>query len=97
VGIPSFELYGKTFAFSLRPAKAIKMTVDECIEKEFKFLEVTEKKIEIVDRPSTDKIVGLIDEPLWPSLEELQQGVKACLSKTTFELNYGYTPEFVSL
>lgn len=97
IGIPSYELYGRSFAFSLRPAKAIKMTVEECIEKDFKFLEVRADKVEIVARPTTDKIVGLVDEPLWPSLEELQRGVRACLSKSTFELNYGYTPEFVTL
>jgi tRNA A37 threonylcarbamoyladenosine modification protein TsaB len=97
VGIPSYELYAENFAFSLRPAKAIKMTLEECVAKEFKFLEVYPDKVEISERPQCKKVVGLIDDPLWPSLDELQRGVQNCLAKNSFNLNYGYTPEFVTL
>lgn len=94
VGVSSFDLFGEAFAFSLRPAKALSMTLEECIEKEFKFLEVSKDKVETLSIPTSRKILGLKDNPLWPSMEELQQGVKKSLLKDDFILNYGYTPEF---
>lgn len=95
VGIASFDLFGEPFAFSLRPAKAVSLTLEECIEREYKFLEVQRDQVLTVSVPSTSKVLGLKGAPFWPTLEELQSGVQRSLSRDTFELNYGYTPEFV--
>lgn len=96
IGIPSFQLFGEAFAFSLRPAKAATLNLEECFQKEFKFLEVTsDSAFRIVEKPECKKILGLKDQPLWPRQEELERGILACLESRSFELNYGYTPEFV--
>lgn len=95
VGISSFDLFGEAFAFSLRPAKAAKLTLEECIEKEFKFLQVNKNNVEVLSVPTCKKVLGLKDGPYWPTTEELLKGVQQSLHKKTFELNYGYTPEFV--
>jgi tRNA A37 threonylcarbamoyladenosine modification protein TsaB len=93
-GISSYDLFDEDFAFCLRPAKAASLTLEECLQNEFKFLLVSKNKSEVVSRPNC-KILGLKDSPFWPSLVELQNGLKRSLSKKSFDLNYGYTPEFV--
>lgn len=94
VGISSFDLMGEPFAFSLRPAKALSLSLEECIEKEYKFLEVQKNNVVTLSIPTAQKVLGLKDSPLWPNLEELQSGVQRSLSRNNFVLNYGYTPEF---
>ncbi len=94
VGISSYDLFGEAFAFSLRPAKAVTLTLEECIEREYKFLEVQLDQVLTVSVPTTKKVLGLKSAPFWPNLEELHNGVKRSLERNTFELNYGYTPEF---
>ncbi len=96
VGISSYDLFHENFAFSLRPAKSALLNFEECIEREYKFLEVSANQVHVVVRPTCKKILGLKDTPFWPTVEELQKGVKRSLEKTTFNLNYGYTPEFVT-
>ena len=95
VGISSYDLFAEPFAFSLRPAKAAKLSLEECIEKQFKFLQVNKNNVEVLAVPSCKKVLGLKGDPYWPNAEELLQGVQRSLSKNIFELNYGYTPEFV--
>jgi len=96
VGISSFDLFGEPFAFSLRPAKAVTLTLEECIEREYKFLEVQRDQVLTVSIPNTTKVLGLKGAPFWPTLEELQSGLKRSLHRNSFELNYGYTPEFTT-
>lgn len=97
VGIATFDMYGEAFAFSLRPTKAISLSLEECIENSYKFLEIDKLGSKVVEKPSAKIILGLVDQPLWPSLHELQRGVASSLERDTFHLDYGYTPEFKTL
>ena len=96
VGIPSFRLYGELFAISLRAAKARSLSLEECVERSYKFLEIkNDKESEVVLSPKSKIIKGLIDCPLWPEISDIEKAMKHSNDLSSFELNYGFDPSFV--
>lgn len=97
VGISAYSLFNEPFAFSLRPAKAATLSLAECLALEYKFLQVDGHTCSVVGEPTCAKVVGLKENPFWPTREELQRGLLASIWRTDFALNYGYAPEFKTL
>jgi tRNA A37 threonylcarbamoyladenosine modification protein TsaB len=95
-GIPTFRLYGESVAISLRAQKASKLSLDECIVQKYKFLEIlSDKETRTVDIPTTKKILGLKDNPIWPNVKDIERGLRQSQDKKSFSINYGYDPAYV--
>lgn len=96
VGVPSYRLYGESFAISLRAAKAKSLSLEECLERGYKFLEIkNDKESEVVLSPKTKIIKGLKDSPHWPEISNIEKAIKHSSDLNTFEMNYGFDPSFV--
>lgn len=96
IGIPSFRLYGESFAISLRAAKAKSLSLEECIDRSYKFLEIkNDKDSEVILRPATKLIKGLKNCPFWPEISDIERAIKQSNDLKSFEMNYGFDPTFV--
>ena len=96
IGIPSFRLYGEAFAISLRASKAKSLSLGECVERSYKFLEIkNDQESEVVLSPNAKIIKGLSDCPLWPEIKEIERAIAHSKDLHSFEMNYGYDPSFV--
>jgi tRNA A37 threonylcarbamoyladenosine modification protein TsaB len=96
VGIPTFRLFGQPFALSLRASKSKSLSIEECLEAKYKFLEVLgDNEFAVVEKPKVQKVLGLKDNPLWPNIEELSFALKNSQELKGFSITYGYAPEFI--
>jgi tRNA threonylcarbamoyl adenosine modification protein YeaZ len=96
IGIPSFRLYGEPFAISLRAAKAKSLSLEECVDRAYKFLEIkNDKESEVVLVPKTKILKGLKSCPLWPEISDIEKAIKHSSDLNSFEMNYGFDPSFV--
>lgn len=96
VGVPSYRLYGESFAISLRASKAKSLNLEQCLERGYKFLQIkNDKESEVVLSPKVKIIKGLKDCPLWPEVSDIEKAIKHSNDLNAFEMNYGFDPSFV--
>ena len=96
IGITTYDIYGETTSIPLRAQKAEQMTVEEYQKNLLKFLVINSDESHISDK-AQGKLLGFSNEVEWPTVLEFYNGLQKSKSRKSFELDYGYTPEFVKL
>lgn len=101
IGIPTFELFQKSFWIPLRQQLCLGLNLEECLSRKLEFLHIQSPTDYTVSTPvsSGDFILGCKDSnPLWPSIENLEFAYKNFISgQATFsqplKIDYGSEPK----
>lgn len=92
--IPSHSLFDRRYLIPLRHQKARLMNLEEALAAGIEFLEISAGHATLRKPLSDDLIVGLRDQPLWPSATELRAGLlRNEKAPVGFELFYGLEPK----
>ena len=95
--IPTYDLLGETFFVPLRHQKAAVLNLTGSLAAGLEFLRLEGPEEEVIARPETEgaRVVGLVDEPLWPSSDMLFRGLRKNLAtgNRLTNIRYGLEPK----
>jgi hypothetical protein len=93
--VPTFDLYGKPVFIPLRHQKARELTRAAALAAGIEFLRIGSITESGIAPPAEgDFVVGLRDQPWWPTAEDLLRGIRANLgTEPGLRLDYGLNPK----
>lgn len=97
-GIPSYQLYQRTFWIPTRHQLAKTMSFEECLESQMEFLEITSAEESQLKLPSEKNFTfGILYQAEWPSIEVISKAVlRESMNPNSpkeITINYGLNPK----
>lgn len=100
VAIPTWNLFEKPFYIPTRHQLSKKLSLKECLEQSLEFMHVKASDDVALEAPNEqDLVMGTIETPDWPQLDELVSAARRRLSKdssaddSSVQIFYGMEPK----